>query len=252
MTDTAAPQLTSAMCDLADAQYGMITSVQAHLAGVPDLPAGLVQAGLAEEVAEGVIRLKAGAHHPHPTAYAAWLTLRAPHGVADTSDLDLQRTGIASHSTALVIYGLIAPYSPVWEFTAWGYDDEDEEESAEIDHRVEPDEPRIYWRSQVPHWTLVDGIPTTTPAQTLLDLSGRLNTAQLRELAAGFVKQHHFDSAQLRKDLLALCVAHAESNGFELEERHRERPWTIPAPALGSENAFSWTNSVADDWLTPL
>ncbi|MEV3938725.1 hypothetical protein AB0K52_22470 [Glycomyces sp. NPDC049804] len=252
MTDTAAAQLTPALCEVAELQYGMITHVQAAAAGVEDLPAALVRSGLAETITDDVIRLKAGAHHPHPEVYAAWLTLPVAGGVT-AAERDTQADGIASHSTALVLWGLTAPYGPVWEFSVWNrYPMTDEErELGGNSTLVEPDEPRIHWRARLPTWTTVDGIPTTTPAQTLFDLANRLDTDQLQDLAARFVTEHHFNPVHLREDLLKRCLDQADADGEFSEEDQgdrtidRRRPWNVPGPR--GHNALEWTNRVAAD-----
>lgn len=218
MTDATA-QLTPAMCELAELQYGMITRAQAEAAGDPDLPAALVTAALAERITETVIRLRAGARHPYPDIYAAWLDL----DTKTAPDRDHQYVGIASHSTALVLYGLTPPYSPVHEFTSW-------EAEADIDwsDSKTPEEPHVYWSCRPPRWQTVAGIPTTTPTQTLFDLAPRLDPNQLNTLMHAFTDTMKLDPEQLRSDLIGLCADNNQQNAIALADCD-ERRLTDPA-----------------------
>lgn len=255
MTDTATALLTPAMCELAELQYGMITKDQAAAAGEAGLPAALIAAGLAEPVTNAVIRLRAGARHPYPHIYAAWLEI-APRD--RNRDADLEITGIASRSTALMLSGLIPQYSPVHEFTVHDYDwdqkasdlPDEENEAAEADA-----EPALWFHRtpRVPEWTVADGIPVTMPAQTLFDLAPRLDTTQLNQLALGFVEKIGLDLVQLRKDLENLCAQNDRANAAaeaELEERRfsgekNPRPWIVPP------RTTDWAWSVARDPESP-
>lgn len=198
MTDTAAAQLTPAMCTLADLQYGMLTHAQAAAgAGSEHFPASLVADGLAEQVRDTVIRLRAGGHHPQAEIYAAWLALEdlSRHITSDPA-----RSGIASGSTALVLYGLTPQYSPIHEFTVWRPDDDAD---AVLDDEDYPDDTHVWWSATAPKWHLVADVPTTAPAETILDICGRLNPWELNDLARGFVERHHVDAQQLHRELTA-------------------------------------------------
>jgi len=248
MTDTATAQLTTAMCELAELQHGMITHDQADAAGEPELPAALVAAGLAEQITDTVVRLRAGARHPYPRIYAAWLDLR----IATPNDRTLEERGIASHSTALVLYDLTPQYSPVLEFTIHDDDwweapiaDPDAEDIAEEASQ----ETYLHSTPRDVHWCVHNGMPVTMPAQTLWDLADRLDAAQLRQLAAAFVERHHLTWDQLYKDLEHLFKEHAQANEeakADLEERRNcfdedWQPWIVPLPSAG------WIGDVALD-----
>lgn len=233
MTDTAAPQLTPAMCELADAQYGMITLDQAEAAGVADLPAALVAASLAEKITNTVIRLRAGAHHPHPQLYAAWLSL----DVLNTpTGREAALTGVASHSTALVLYGLTPNYSPLYEFTLLGPEDGDEhQEEEETPEEEEPivDDVFLHWESQAPQWQIVSGIPTTTPAATIVDFCARLGDDDaLIDLAHDFVEHHHIEAKQLHDDLIEVITEFFRSRNKSCPDLNK--PGSFPDRLLRS------------------
>lgn len=234
MTDIAVPQLTGAMCELAELQYGMITQRQAEEAGEPGLLDALVAAGVAERVTDTVVRLRAGARHPYPQVYATWLDLGTtppkPHGI--------EKRGIASHSTALVLYGFTPRYSPVLEFTT-----HDSGWYESVDTSTETANPSIFGEGlcwyptpRMPDWHLYDGLPVTTPAQTLWDLGDRLDTGQLHTLAVGFAERHLLTYKELKDDLTDLAAEHTAENA-KVPERLEEarncfdedwRPWIAP------------------------
>jgi hypothetical protein len=251
MTDTdtvtaAPPQLTAAMCELAELQYGMITQRQADDAGEPVLPQALVAAGIAEHITDTVVRLRAGARHPNPRIYAEWLDLRtAPPGPRG-----IEERGIASHSTALVLYDLAPNYSPVLEFTIH---DDDWYEPRPVDPTVSSGTEHTvacwYATPRLPDWHLHDGLPVTTPAQTLWDLADRLDTPQLHALALAFAERHMITYKELKDDLTSLAAEHTAEN-TKAQARLKEardnfdedwQPWIEPIQPP------EWIRSVAAD-----
>lgn len=165
--------------DYADGQYGHVTAEQATAVGA-DL-AELVAAGFAEPVIDGVWRLRAGGHHDHPGLYAAWLrldpTVPAPQRALPSS-------GIVSHGAALRLYqaGDEAGRQP--EFTAPA------PLAAPAKIHVAPLQPQ--------DWQALAGLPVTSPARTLVDVVGRLDTDELARVLETLVVAGHTTAARLR------------------------------------------------------
>jgi hypothetical protein len=168
--------------DYADGQYGHVTAEQATAVGA-DL-AEFAAIGFAEPVIDGVWRLRAGGHHNHPRLYAAWLrldpTIPAPKRILPTS-------GVVSHGAALRLYQAGDEAGSQPEFTA-------------------PTPLSVPARIHVAHlqsqdWQALTGLPVTSPARTLVDVVGRLDTDELARILETLIVAGHCTTARLRDEV---------------------------------------------------
>ncbi len=168
--------------DYADGQYGHVTAEQATAVGV-DL-ADLVAAGFAEPVIDGVWRLRAGGHHTHPRLYAAWLRLDP----AVSAPLrTLPDSGVVSHGAALRLYQAGDEAGSQPEFTA---------------PTPLTGPARIHVAHLQPQdWQALAGLPVTSPARTLVDVAGRLDTDELARILDTLIVAGHTTAASLHTEV---------------------------------------------------
>jgi hypothetical protein len=168
--------------DYADGQYGHVTAEQATAVGA-DL-ADLAAAGFAEPVIDGVWRLRAGGHHMHPRLYATWLRLDP----AVSAPLrTLPDSGVVSHGAALRLYQAGDEAGSQPEFTA-------------PTPLIGP--ARIHIAHLQPQdWRALAGLPVTSPARTLVDVAGRLDTDELARILDTLIAAGHATATSLPTDV---------------------------------------------------
>lgn len=168
--------------DYADGQYGHVTTEQAAAVGA-DL-AELVGAGFVEPVIDGVWRLRAGGHHNHPRLYAAWLRLDP---AVPSAQRALPGAGVVSHGAALRLYRAGDEAGSQPEFTA----------PSPLAAAV-----RIHVAQLQPQdWQVVDGLPVTSPARTLVDVAGRLDTDEVARIFDTLIVAGYATAARLRDEV---------------------------------------------------
>jgi hypothetical protein len=174
------------ICRLADGQHGLVAIAQLRDEVTEQVLAQLQEAEIVEPVIDGVLRVRAGASHPHPTLYATWL-------LADASPA-WERTPTAlvvSHRTAARLYGA---------GTVGG----DEIEFSGRSRSALPAGVTVHPRSvHDDQYRVVEGLPVTSPARTLADLAeGQgLDLSDLGRLARSFISQGWTTADQLGAEL---------------------------------------------------
>jgi hypothetical protein len=142
------------------------------------------EAGIVEPVADGVIRICAGGRHPHPKVYAAWLRSGSkPAWERSTTAL------VVSHRTAVHLYGAGELAGEQLEFTGRA-----PAAAGVVVHSAVLNEADC---------VVVEGLPVTSPARTLADLS----------VDGGFDVS---DLGRVARALLAAGWAGAEDFGADL------------------------------------
>ncbi|HET9658018.1 MAG TPA: hypothetical protein VFP72_21880 [Kineosporiaceae bacterium] len=174
MSDMSWPLLAN-LFEEADQQWGLLTAEQASHHGCRDgVLTELLRLRILEKlpVTAGVYRVRAGGHHPFPRTYAGWLRLRP---LLSASQRLTTSAGVVSHSTAAHVWGLGAVPGPQLEVTLTGSGTFDDLSEGTLLHQG---------RLLEHEWELRYGMPTTSPARTLADLtdSGRLDVDELAKL----------------------------------------------------------------------
>lgn len=150
-------QVVATLGDLAAGQWGMFTTAQAARVGIERMQlVRLANAGVLERAGHGVYAL-ASVFDEHRDLHEAWLSLD-PKATAEERIRSGIEAVVASHASAAALHGMgdLDPSFPELNTAAR------RQTSRRVKlHRLalEPDEV-----------TLVDGLPTTTPERTILDL----------------------------------------------------------------------------------
>ena len=148
----------AAITTMAEGQWGLATAAQAQVTGVGFLEVSrLAAGGELERIAHGLYRVRGSAPVTFLELRAAWLQL-APQLLADQRyrHPDL---GVVSHGSAARLQQLGDVLGERHEFTTAA--------------RRRTRRPDVHiWRATVPgnDLAIVDGLPVTTPARTVLDL----------------------------------------------------------------------------------
>lgn len=184
-------------------QWGLITTAQAHSAGLSSQQlARFSDTGVLERLRHGVYRVVGAPPNPNDDLRAAWLAL-APARTAQErlADPDVE---VVSHRSAAVVHQLGDLDADRLEFTA----------SARKQTR--DSQVRFHRRRLgvgVGEWTLVDGLPVTTVLATIGDLAAaRLDGGHLAGVARDAVTTHHVDL----DEVVAVLSPHAHHYGVPL------------------------------------
>ncbi|MFD7156804.1 hypothetical protein ACFV9C_19540 [Kribbella sp. NPDC059898] len=174
------------ICTLADGQHGMFAIAQLRGEVTDQVLAQLRDAEIVEPVVDGVLRVRAGATHPHQTLYATWLLAEAtPAWERSLTTL------VVSHQTAAQLYGAGTASGSRIEFSGRA-------------RNTLPDNVTVFPRS-VPEeqCTVVEGLPVTGPARTLADLADGqgFDLSDLGRLARSFISQGWTTAEQLGPEL---------------------------------------------------
>ncbi len=148
------------LADLAESQWGLLTTAQAATVGVDSKQLQrLVEHGLLVRLRYGVYRLAGVPDSPTEPLRAEWLALEPARTVGDRLGDDVP-LGVVSHRSAADLHSLGDLDADYLEFT--------------IPARRGTRSPdvRFHRATLTPdEWTLVDGLPVTTPARTIGDLA---------------------------------------------------------------------------------
>ncbi|MEU8735267.1 type IV toxin-antitoxin system AbiEi family antitoxin domain-containing protein [Streptomyces tendae] len=140
-------------------QWGLVTAAQAKTLGVSGVQLmRLTEAGLLESVGRGVYALPAVGMPQHLEIKVAWLRLQ-PGVPAWKRPLGGRDSGVVSHASACQLHDLGDIPAPETEIS--------------VPRRRTTTEPFVRLRTapvDAADITLVDGLPVTTPARTIVDL----------------------------------------------------------------------------------
>jgi hypothetical protein len=176
-------QMLHALTEFAEQQWGMFTAEQARSHGCSEaILADLVQWQILERspTASGTYRVRAGARHPFPRTYAAWLRFRP--GLAPAERLT-PLAGVLSHATAARLYEFGPFPGPLLEVTLPGLAQGDASGEEAVIH------PAVLVNQE---WQIVHGMLVTTPARILADLvdTGLLDVDDLTALLTRALDRH--------------------------------------------------------------
>lgn len=162
------------VCALAEGQHGLVAIAQLRGEVSEQVLAQWQNAEIVEPVINGVIRVRAGASHPHPTLYATWLLADAtPAWERSLTTL------VVSHQSAAQLYGAGTASPTGIEFSGRA-------------RLALPAGVTVHPRSaREDECGVVEGLPITGPARTLADLADRqgLDLSDLGRLARSFISQ---------------------------------------------------------------
>lgn len=144
---------------IAAEQWGLVTAAQARVVGIsPQVLAQLADRGALDRLRRGVYRLVGAAQDRHTDLRAAWLTL-APERTA-AGRVREAAPAVVSLRSAAVLHDLGDVDADVHEF------------SLGVRRQTRQKDIRIHRQTVEPEdWTLLDGLPVTTPARTISDLA---------------------------------------------------------------------------------
>jgi predicted transcriptional regulator of viral defense system len=145
--------------DLASVQWGLFTTAQVRRRGVSaQTVARLTDSGYLERIRHGVYRISGSPPTPRDRLRAAWLALNPALTVQERLDLPLD--AVVSHLSAAELHQLGDVAADQVEFTS-------AQRRQTRDHDVK------FHRGTVDRadWTIVDGLPVTTPQRTIADLA---------------------------------------------------------------------------------
>jgi hypothetical protein len=162
------------ICSLAEGQHGLVAIAQLRGEVTEQVLAQLRDAEIVEPIVEGVLRVRAGASHPHPTLYATWLLAEAsPAWERSLTTL------VVSHRSAARLYGAGSVGGDELEFSGRA-------------RNALPGNVTVYPRSVAEdQCRVIEGLPVTAPARTLADLADGqgLDLSDLGRLARSFISQ---------------------------------------------------------------
>lgn len=147
------------LADLAAEQWGFVTTAQARSRGVSaQSMARLARQGLLERLSHGVYRMAGSADTALEDLKVAWLALEPGRMVAER--VLEAAPAVVSHRSAALAHGLGDLDADELEFTTAG-----RKQSRRPDVRLH--------RGEIAEsdWSLVSGLPVTTPARTIEDLA---------------------------------------------------------------------------------
>lgn len=183
----------SVMLDVADIaadQWGLVTTAQARqLGATPQALARLTRQGALERMVHGVYRVTGSPASPMDELRASWLAMEPGQFVADR--IREEHPIVVSFRTAASVHGLGNLEADVLEFTS-----RQRKQSRRSDVRVH--------RGEVgpEEWTLVDGLPVTTPVRTIGDLAAaHVDGGHLAGVVRDAVTHLQVDTSQIAKVL---------------------------------------------------
>lgn len=190
---------------LAAAQRGVLTTAQARAQGVTRVQlARLADKGLLERQGHGVYAMASAAGDEHLDLRAAWLSL-VPSLTAEQR-LGDPTTGVISHASAAGLHRL------------GDLLDDEHYVTFPTRHQTRREGVRIHRAALTAEdVTLVDGLPVTTPARTVVDLlRAGTDRALVAEMVADGLGRGLVDDADLATHLDPLARRHGEPNGRAL------------------------------------
>lgn len=188
------------VAELADAQWGLVTTAQAQRGGITRLRlARLAETGLVERVGHGVYGF-AGGDRRRPLR-AAWLALD-PARTAEERLADLPTAGVVSHASAAAVHQFGDLLDDLPEFT---YATRRQTRRAVRLHRA------ALPRTDI---TVVDGLPVTTVERTVADLvrTGH-DLSHVAQIASEAARRGTLDTDTLADRLEPLARRNGQSDG---------------------------------------
>jgi predicted transcriptional regulator of viral defense system len=182
----------AALGELAEDQYGLVTSVQAAEVGVSHVALSrLAGDGVLDRVSHGIYRVRGGAEHRASSLYAAWLALDpATPGWRRAAPV----SGVVSHRSAARFYDLGDLTADVSEFLL------------ATRRQTRRQDLRLH-RGKVGNgeWEWVDGLPVTRPARIVTDLLiERTDPSAVATIAADALRLRHTTEDELVAALTTL------------------------------------------------
>jgi hypothetical protein len=174
------------LADVAAGQWGMITTAQARALGhTPQTLSRLASRGTLERLAHGVYRITGVPADPSDAVRSSWLTLDPTHTAAER--LRSTTPDVVSHRSAAVLQHLGDVAADRVEFTA-----PRRRQTRRPDIRLH----RAQLRPE--SWTIIDGLPVTTPIQTIVDLArSHLDGGHLAGVIRDALVTYHIDSDEV-------------------------------------------------------
>lgn len=180
-----------ALADLAQDQWGMFTSAQAAESGVSAQHLKrLADRFILTRIRHGVYRLTGTPIHPTDHVRAQWLALDPTRSATERIGSADPR-GVASHRTAADLRQLGDIDADIAEFTV------------PRRRNTRSDGVRFHGATLDPtHWSLLDGLPVTTTARTIVDLaSSRTDGGHLAGVVWDALRTDQVSRGQLESEL---------------------------------------------------
>jgi hypothetical protein len=190
------------LADIGAEQWGLVTTAQARAADItPQAMARLARTGQLERLAHGIYRLAGTPYDLRDELRAAWLAIDPRH--SPTERLDDDDLAVVSHRSAAVVLELGDVDADVHEFTA-----PHRHQSRRADLR--------FHRGHVTHdeWTLVSGLPVTTPVRTIADLAAsHLDRGHLAGVVRDALVRYDIPAATLAAELADYAYSYGVTAG---------------------------------------
>lgn len=186
------------VADLAAEQWGLVTTAQARAVGVsPQAIARFTNNGALERMTHGVYRVTGAPATPLDSLRAAWLALDPARRAGER--LRDEEPAVVSHRSAAAIHHLGDLETDEFEFTS----------SARKQTR-RPDM-RLHRGLVGPgEWSVIDGLPVTTPVRTVDDLAAdRIDGGHLAGVVRDALTRQQVDD----QELIAVLRQHAHHYG---------------------------------------
>jgi len=202
MKGTKLPRIAAIGAD----QWGMVSTAQATAVGADARTlARLAAIGELERLAHGIYRLAGNPPGPHDDLRASWIGLDPRRTAAER--IAAGPTEVVSHRSAAVIHTLGDLDADTLEFTT--------------SVRRQPRRADIHihrGRIEDDDWTLVDGLPVTTPLRTIRDLAeARIDRGHLAGAVRDALLQHGIPIRQVS----AALASHAHAYGVTAGDGNR-------------------------------
>lgn len=175
------------LADLAAEQWGLVTAAQARGLGVSNQTAArLTERGTLERLAYGVYRVTGAPAGPLDELRAAWLAIE-PSRRAGERVQDEVPVVVSHRAAAAAVYGYGDLDGDAYEFTT--------------PRRRQSRRPDVrFHRADVDpgDWTVVDGLPVTTPERTIVDLAAaRIDGGHLAGVVRDAITGYSVDEDEL-------------------------------------------------------
>ncbi|WP_083449814.1 type IV toxin-antitoxin system AbiEi family antitoxin domain-containing protein [Luteipulveratus mongoliensis] len=167
--------------DLAASQWGLLTAAQAHAAGISRMAlTRMVDEGILERPRHGIYRLAGSPAHRFDSLRAAWLSLDRRPLLASERVLGSSPPAVVSHRSAALLLDMGDIDADIHEFSV-----------ATRKQTRQPDVRLHRAQLDLERWTVVDGLPVTTPVHTVVDLArGRLDGGHLATVVRDATTSH--------------------------------------------------------------
>jgi hypothetical protein len=186
------------IASIASGQWGMITTAQAASTGIEARSLSrLAGAGELERLSHGVYRLAGSPTGPHDDLRTAWIAIDPGKTAAER--ISAGPTEVVSHRSAAVLLELGDLDADLLEFTTVTRRQTRRSDVVLRRGTLQPDA-----------WTLIDGLPATTPLRTIADLSAaRIDRGHLAGAVRDAMALHGVPAAPIA----AVLSGHARAYG---------------------------------------